>query len=98
MLPFAYIVQDHHIMIPPPPRPQHTHKLTLESNTAQFHNCTNGETRLMDGSSPNKGRLEVCLDSTWATVCGSGFNIREGVVTCKQLGYQRYGILDSTVV
>jgi hypothetical protein len=62
----------------------------------RFKNCTNGEIRLTGGPSSNKGRLEVCRDSTWTTVCDS-FGIREGVVTCRQLGYQSYGILDSVV-
>ena len=56
-------------------------------------NCTEGEARLVNGSSANKGRLEICNDQSWATVCSSSFGYQESRVVCGQLGYQRYGIL-----
>ena len=55
-------------------------------------NCTDGEARLVDGLSLNKGRLEVCVNQAWATVCSSGFGVQESRVVCGQLGFQRYGI------
>jgi deleted-in-malignant-brain-tumors protein 1 len=54
-------------------------------------NCTDGEARLVDGPSTNKGRLEVCHNQAWATVCNSGFGTEESRVICGQLGFQRYG-------
>ena len=54
-------------------------------------NCTNGEARLIDGPSVSRGRLEVCLNQAWVTVCSSGFGIEESMVACGQLGFQRYG-------
>lgn len=53
-------------------------------------NCTEGDARLVNGPSASKGRLEVCIDHTWATVCSSFFGVQEGGVVCEQLGYQRY--------
>ena len=75
----------------------HSLKFVLKINLGidiQSKNCTDGEIRLIGGPSSNKGRLEVCIDSTWATVCDASFSIREGSVACRQLGYQSYGILD----
>ena len=57
----------------------------------EIANCTEGGVRLMDGPSPNKGRLEVCINQTWATVCRSGFGVEEARAACAQLGYQRFG-------
>ena len=52
-------------------------------------NCTDGEARLVDGPSLNKGRLEVCHNQAWATVCSDGgFNVAR--VVCGQLGFQSY--------
>ena len=66
------------------------HKRTV-SFDAMIANCTDGETRLVDGPSLNKGRLEVCHNQAWATVCNSGFGIQESMVVCGELGFQRYG-------
>lgn len=66
------------------------HTLTAK-NSIEIVNCTNGEARLVDGPSANKGRLEVCNNQAWATVCSSGFGREESQVVCGQLGYQRYG-------
>ena len=54
-------------------------------------NCTDDEARLVDGPTANKGRLEICRNQAWATVCSSGFGIQESRVVCGQLGFQRYG-------
>ena len=64
---------------------------TLTVSEVKIVNCTEGDVRLVDGPSANKGRLEVCIDQNWATVCNSGFGTEEGRAACAQLGYQRYG-------
>ena len=59
-------------------------------NDAEITNCTDGEARLVNGSSANRGRLEVCINRSWATVCSSGFGVEESLVACRQLGYLAY--------
>ena len=54
-------------------------------------NCADGEARLVDGPSTSKGRLEICHNQAWATVCNDGFGTEESRVVCGQLGFQRYG-------
>lgn len=42
----------------------------------------------MDGRSTNatkEGRLEVCLNNAWGTVCNSSFGYYDAVVACGQL-------------
>ena len=55
-------------------------------------NCTDGEMRLSGGSSPLEGRVEICANRAWGTVCGtSNRRFREANVVCRQLGHSAFG-------
>ena len=56
-----------------------------------YSNCTNGDVRLVDGSTPLEGRVEICINHAWGTVCDSHWGPAEANVVCKQLGYQPKG-------
>ena len=43
--------------------------------------------RLVGGSVPNEGRVEVCLYGLWGTVTDDYFGIQEATVICRQLSY-----------
>ena len=45
-----------------------------------------GNIRLVDGTSIQEGRLEVCSNGKWMTVCDSNFNVADALVVCRQLG------------
>ena len=50
--------------------------------------CTHGAVRLMNGSMSDEGRVEMCVNGEWGSVCGStSWYRREAQVVCRQLGY-----------
>ena len=44
--------------------------------------------RLVNGSSPREGRLEVLHDGRWGTVCSDKFGKNDSRVVCRMLGYR----------
>nr|XP_005994864.1 PREDICTED: scavenger receptor class A member 5 [Latimeria chalumnae] len=44
--------------------------------------------RLVNGSAPHEGRVEIFFDQRWGTVCDDGWDKRDGDVLCKTLGYK----------
>ncbi len=51
-----------------------------------YIDCIEGALRLVDGSSYNEGRVEVCSNGSWGTVCGDGWTEREAALVCNRLG------------
>ena len=41
----------------------------------------------MNGSIAAEGRVELCLEGLWSTVCDKGWSIQDARVVCAQLGY-----------
>ncbi|XP_019859820.1 PREDICTED: scavenger receptor cysteine-rich domain superfamily protein-like [Amphimedon queenslandica] len=49
--------------------------------------CTTGDVRLLGGSTDNDGRVEVCVNNAWSSVCtSSGWNRQAAQVICNQVG------------
>lgn len=50
--------------------------------------CTHGDLHLADGSSSLEGRVEMCYNEEWGTICDDGWRGNMNVVViCRQLGF-----------
>ena len=63
------------------------HFILIAINVANQSNCTDGDVRLIGGSNKYEGRIEVCINQAWGTVCGFGVLLTEiAEVVCRQIG------------
>ena len=53
--------------------------------------CLHGDIKLVDGSSQNEGRVEICINNQWGTVTDDGWSSNDAKVVCRQLGYSTDG-------
>ena len=53
--------------------------------------CKDGDVRLLDGYNPLEGRVEVCYNKAWGTICDTRFSTSDATVVCRQLGYRFNG-------
>ena len=64
--------------------------------TVTQSNCSDGDVRLEGGLTEYEGRVEVCINQAWGTICSgssrySYWGVVDGKVVCTQLGHQELG-------
>ena len=53
--------------------------------------CTNGDIRLVGSSSSTSGRVEVCVNNQWGTICDDYWDNNDAKVVCRMLNYPSSG-------
>ena len=74
-----------------PARPLGEHHCTHNEDAGvRCQGCTQGTIRLQGGNATS-GRVEICNNAVWGTVCDDLWGTQEAQVVCRQLGYQTTG-------
>jgi len=57
--------------------------------------CTENDIRLRGSNSGStlEGRIEICIQNQWGTVCDDLWDAMDAQVVCRNLGYQSVGML-----
>lgn len=54
--------------------------------------------RLIGGQSDMEGRVEICVNGDWGTVCDDAWGAADAIVVCRQLGFSPSGKLVASVL
>ena len=63
-----------------------------QRDVAMAGKCTQGDIRLVNGTSQISGRLEVCMNNAWGTMCSEQVTSTEAGVVCRQLNASNLNI------
>lgn len=71
--------------------------LHIEARTL-YSNCSDGSVRVVGGSADYEGRVEICINRVWGTICWHSdiyhnpWVMGNPKVICRQLGHLELGI------
>lgn len=53
--------------------------------------CAEGDIRVLGGANYTIGRVEICLNDEWGTICNQMWDAIDAGVVCRQLGLASNG-------
>ena len=53
--------------------------------------CTNGDIKLRGSTNSYEGRVEICNNNAWGTVCDNSWSTSDARVACRELGFLSTG-------
>ena len=53
--------------------------------------CNDTDLRLVNGANQYEGRVEICFNNIWGTICDGFWSTNDANVVCRQLGYSPTG-------
>ena len=59
--------------------------------------CLQGAIRLQAGATQYEGRVEICNNNVWGTVCDDFWDAPDAQVACRQLGHSATGAIVLTL-
>ena len=67
------------------------HVIIITSNLDSGECTKEGEVRLVDGIIEQEGRIEVCVNGVWGSICDDGWDKTDAHVLCRQMGHPELG-------
>ena len=58
-------------------------------NSTPKGECDDGEIRFINSQgeiSQHEGRVEICINNAWGTICGTRFDVKDAMVVCRKAG------------
>ena len=49
--------------------------------------CSDGDVRLVNGSVPNEGLVEICYNGRWGAICQDHWERVDAAIVCRQMGF-----------
>ena len=78
-----------------------TKSLLLAESTIESSGCSHGDIRLVNGETVYEGRVEICINKVWGTVCSTNsthfwsaykWTSKDTNVLCRQLQHMGLGM------
>lgn len=61
------------------------------SHAGSGFSCEDGEIQLVGGERDNEGRVEICFNNQFGTICDDQWGSADAMVICRQLGFEPEG-------
>ena len=65
--------------------------ILTDTNYTVDISCNDGDVRLVGGANDLEGRVEICYNKMWGSVCHNSWQNNDVHVVCKQLGHYSKG-------